>query len=158
VSVESIPGTTERAYRVDGGTPFAVADVEQRGSDPSKPIFEACAEFPTPLLNGDVAPGRYSRCEPLSSVESGQVQAVFLAQDFPRHAVDTTVWAHLPNGTAFVTFTTPSAHLWQRPIHGTAAFAANVPAQGPNSRVVPTLRAFSANGRLLATVQAPADN
>ncbi|HEY7439430.1 MAG TPA: hypothetical protein VIC35_08535 [Acidimicrobiia bacterium] len=154
-SVNVLPGATERAYSVDGGTVFAVTDQEQRGSDPSKPMSESCAVFPETA-------GVRGHCEPLSSVEKGQVHAVFLAQDFPRHALDTTVWAHLPGGTAFVTFATPSVHLWQRPIHGTAAFAVNVPAQYQGrdfgAAPKPVLRAFSANGKLIATVEAPADN
>lgn len=156
-----VAGTAPHAYSVDGGTPLVVADVATMGDGPAPYALPgACSLYMGTLPIGGQGLGIQVGCTPLRAIETGSSQAVAILPEFPAHLHSTTVWAHLPAETRYVTFTAEGvAHLWEQPVVGVAAFTVVDPAKfnGANSDAQPSpiLRAYDSNGRLLQQVIAP---
>ena len=55
-------------------------------------------------------------------------------------------WMNLPAGTEYVTIDSDAAHTWERPAKGVAVFPIE-----PSTETAATLRAYDADGKLLAT-------
>jgi hypothetical protein len=156
-----VAGTAPHAYSVDGGTSLVVADVATMGDGPAPYALPgACSLYMGTLPIGGQGLGIQVGCTPLRAIAAGSSQAVAILHEFPAHLHSTTVWAHLPVGTRYVTFTAEGvAHLWEQPVDGVAAFTVVDPAKfnGANSDAQPSpiLRAYDSNGRLLQQVIAP---
>jgi hypothetical protein len=159
-----VAGTHVESLSVNGSTPFAVSDVASFKYPPSAqfrwPEPATCVDYPGTLPIGGQGTGTQEQCVSLAQVRSGARHAVMILPTFPKPSGDTTVWSHLPTGTAFVTFTADAiATLWERPTQGTAGFVVDTPAryQGPSFRDAPSpiVRAYDAHGVLLAEVIAP---
>jgi hypothetical protein len=138
-------GTPTRAWRsVAAGTPAT------------------CVSYMGTLAQGGQGSGIQVECLALRVPDRPGQQAVFLLPAVPRTPYDTTVWAHLPAGTAYVTCTVRGvADLWERPVDGTAAFQIAWPSNDTKDyesalhAPTPILRAWTANGELIAAVNAP---
>lgn len=163
---EVTPGTLH-AFSANGSEAFVVFDGTPRDAALSAPgagehVVGMYNQANPPTNEGDSGGfGILSSSKPLASVQTGATPAVFLANQWPHPGEQAYTWAHLPAGTAFVTYTWKDTKLWQRPVEETAMLVMpRLDFGGPmysdwHTTPIPVLRAFDPQGNQLAQVNAP---
>lgn len=162
---------TLHAFSVDGSPPAVIFDATPSSSSPlpaGNKDVSVVGMYDQDNPAAESAGGGFgilSGSNPLADIESGTRNPVFLAPHWPQVGLQAYAWPHLPTGTAIVTYSWQTMQLWERPLDNLAGFVMPRPAQfdGPmysdwHSAPLPVLRAYDANGKLLAQVNAPRMN